>query len=198
LGGGGDAPPRIVADPSALQQLLSSSEDIATTTSEVLLRINRLLDEDNAARVAQTLQNLETLTGAAAAGGDDLRTVLAESAEASRRLAKLLDGADGVMRRLDDGLSRADAALSRELPGLLARLEASLDALQRVSSASAALVADNRAALDDFSQQGLAQVGPALQDLRKLLVEWQRISQRLAESPPDFVRGREALPEYQP
>lgn len=194
----GDTPPRIVADTSALQQLLSSSEDIALTTREVLVRINRLLDEDNATRVARTLENLETLSGAAAAGGDDLRTVLAESAEASRRLATLLDGADGVMRRLDDGLSRADAALSRELPGLLERLQASLDALEKVSANSAALIADNRAALDDFSQQGLAQVGPALQDLRKLLVEWQRLSERLGESPAEFVRGREALPEYQP
>lgn len=192
------SPPRIVADPSALQQLINSSEGIAATTSEVLVRINRLLDDENAARIAQTLANLQALTGAVADGGDDLRTVLAESAEASRRLARLLDGADGVMRRLDDGLSRADAALTRELPGLLERLEGSLDALQRVADASAGVLEDNRAAIDEFSQQGLSQVGPALVELRAVLAEWRRISERLAQSPPDFVRGREPLPEYRP
>ena len=191
-------PAVILAQRSAIAQLLSSSEDIATTTSEVLVRINRLLSDQNMQRVASTLEHIETLSRAAAESESDIRTVLGEAATASRRLAELLDGAESAMRRLDDGLARADTALGRELPQLSAKLNASLDAIERLSGDSAALVADNRAALTQFSQQGLAQVGPTLAELRALLEEWRRISQQLEQSPSGFVLGRGQLPEYQP
>jgi phospholipid/cholesterol/gamma-HCH transport system substrate-binding protein len=194
----GDDPTVIVADPSALQKLLLSSEDIATTASEVLLRVNRLLDEDNVARVSQTLENLDTISTAAAAGQDDIRTVLSEAASASRRLAELLVGAESVMRRLDDGLTRADHSLSREMPKLLARLDESLGSLQRLSENAEGMLAENREAVADFGQQGLSQVGPSLVELRGLIADLRRISARIEASPPDFVLGRQALPEYTP
>lgn len=198
LGGSEEAPGIIQAQPSAIAQLLSSSEDIASTTSQVLVRINRLLSDQNMQRVASTLEHIETLSRAAAESESDIRTVLGEAANASRRLAELLDSAESAMRRLDDGLVRAEGALGRELPELSAKLNASLDAIERLSGDSAALVADNRAALTQFSQQGLAQVGPALSELRALLEEWRRISQQLEQSPSGFVLGRGQLPEYQP
>lgn len=193
-----DAPGVIIAQPSTIAQLLSSSEDIASTASEVLVRINRLLSEQNVQRVASTLEHLETLSRAAAESESDIRTVLSEAANASRRLAELLDGAESAMRRLDAGLTRAENALAGELPQLSAKLNASLDAIERLSGDSAALVADNRAALTRFSQQGLSQVGPTLSELRALLEEWRRLSQQLEHSPSDFILGRGQLPEYQP
>jgi len=193
-----DAPTMIVADPSALQQLMSSSEDIASTTSEVLVRINRLLDQTNVERVSRTLANLEQISGAAAEGRDDIRTVLSEAASASQRLAEVLSGAEGVMRRLDDGLARADVALSREVPRLLEKLDASLVSLQRVSDGAAQVLDENRGAVADFSQQGLGQVGPTLVELRGLVADLRRVSQRIEQSPPDFVLGRQRVPEYSP
>lgn len=193
-----DNPTRIVADPSALQQLMSSSEDIASTTSEVLVRINRLLDQTNVERVSRTLANLEQISGAAAEGRDDIRTVLSEAASASQRLAEVLSGAEGVMRRLDDGLARADVALNREVPRLLEKLDASLVSLQRVSDGAAQVLDENRGAVADFSQQGLGQVGPTLVELRGLVADLRRVSQRIEQSPPDFVLGRQRVPEYSP
>jgi phospholipid/cholesterol/gamma-HCH transport system substrate-binding protein len=198
LTGSEEAPGVMHAQPSALAQLLSSSEDIASTTSQVLVRINRLLSDDNMQRVARTLEHIETLSRAAAESEGDIRTLLGEAATASRRLAELLNGAESAMRRLDDGLARAETALGRELPQLSAKLNASLDAIERLSHDSAALVADNRVALTQFSQQGLAQVGPALLELRALLQEWRHISRQLEQSPAGFVLGRGQLPEYQP
>lgn len=198
LHGDAEQPGVIVAQPSAIAQLLSSSEDIASTTSQVLVRINRLLSEQNVERVASTLEHIETLSRAAAESENDIRTVLGEAATASRRLAELLDGAESAMRRLDDGLARADSALGKELPQLSAKLNASLDAIERLSTDAAALVEDNRAALTGFSQQGLSQVGPSLIELRALLEDWRRISQRLEQNAPGLILGRGALPEYTP
>ncbi len=196
--GSEEDPAVILAQPSAIAQLLSSSEDIASTTSQVLVRINRLLSPKNVDRVSATLEHLETLSRATAESEADIRTVLSEAANASQRLAELLDGAESAMSRLDSSLARADDAFSDELPKLSAKLNASLDAIQRLSVDSAELVEENRAALTGFSQQGLAQVGPTLAELRALLEDWRRISQRLEQNPPGFVLGRDQLPEYQP
>ncbi len=193
-----EAPAVIVADPSALQQLMLSSEDITTTASEVLLRVNRLLNEENVAKLSQTLQHLEAISGAAAEGQDDIRTVLREAASASKQLAELLGGAEKVMQRLDGSLSRADKALSRDMPRLVTRLDASLQSLQRLSEIAEGMLADNRGAISDFSQQGLAQIGPSLIELRGLMADLRRISARIEESPPDFVLGRQTVPEYSP
>lgn len=198
LAGSADSPGVIIAQTSAIAQLLSSSEDIASTTSQVLVRINRLLSKQNVDRVSATLGHLETLSRATAESESDIRTVLSEAAGASQRLAELLDGAESAMSRLDSSLARADAAFSEELPKLSVKLNASLDAIERLSGAAAALVDENRAALTGFSQQGLSQVGPALTELRGLLEDWRRISQRLEQNPPGFVLGRDQLPEYQP
>lgn len=191
-------PAEIVADTSAIQALLSSSEDIATTTSEVLLRINRLLSDGNVERVARTLEHLEQISAAAADGRDDIRTVLREAASASARLAELLDGAEQVMQRIDHGLARADARLSAEFPPAFERLNRALDALAAASGEAERLLLANRGAFDDFSQHGLAQVGPTLIELRGLIAELQTIAERIEQSPPDFLLGRQALPEYRP
>ncbi|MCK7594016.1 MlaD family protein [Pseudomarimonas salicorniae] len=196
--GSEEDPAVIQAQPSAIAQLLSSSEDIASTTSQVLVRINRLLSKQNVDRVSATLEHLETLSRATAESESDIRTVLAEAANASQRLAELLDGAESAMRRLDTSLARADGALSEELPKLSAKLNSSLDSIERLTRDSAELVQDNRAALTGFTQEGLAQVGPTLAELRALLEDWRRISQKLEQNPPGFVLGRDQLPEYQP
>lgn len=191
-------PGEIVAQISSLGQLMASSEDIATTASKVMVRINRLLNDDNVARVSATLNHLEQISAAAAEGRDDIRTVLSEAAAASTRLAELLDGAESVMRRIDSGVAKADAALSRDMPVLIERLDASLASLQRVGEQTDQLLRDNRGALNDFSQQGLAQIGPLLLELRQLVADLDRVSRRLERHPPDFLLGRPGLPEYTP
>lgn len=193
-----ESPSEIIAEPSALQKLLLSSEDIATTASEVLLRVNRLLNEQNVASVSDTLENLRLISAAAAEGDDDIRTVLKEAATASQRLAELLSGAEKVMNRIDSSLARADQSLSREMPLLLARLDESLQSLQRLSAGAESVLAENRGALSNFSQQGLSEVGPSLVELRGLIADLRRLSARIEDSPPDFILGRQTLPEYTP
>src|SRR5512142_1449768 len=43
----GEAAPRIIADESALQSLLASGQDIAISANDVLLRVGKLLSEEN-------------------------------------------------------------------------------------------------------------------------------------------------------
>jgi len=198
LPGPDGAPPAIIAEDSAVQKLLASSEDIATTTSQVLVRINQLLSEENTRRVARSLENLERVSSAIAAGDGDIRNLLARTAAAAERLAQVLDRAETMIERLDDGIRRADAGISEQLPPLVEQLRASLGSLQRLSADGERLLAENRGAINDFSQQGLGQVGPLLVELRRLIVDLDRLTERLDSDAPGVLLGRDGLPEYQP
>lgn len=188
--------PEIVAHESAISALLSSSEDIASATSQVMVRINNLLNDENMRRVGDTLDHLEKISAAAADGDDDIRTVLSKAAAASERLANLLDGAELVMQRIDQGLVRADSALSKEMPQIFDRLQKALDSIERVGSQLDQVIADNRASIDSFSRDGLSQVGPTLQEVKRLARDLDRLSRRLENRPIDVVLGRSALKEY--
>lgn len=56
----------IYAEESAFNKLFSSAEDITATAAEMLLRLNRMLSEENVARITATLDHLETITGTVA------------------------------------------------------------------------------------------------------------------------------------
>ncbi|MBD8525442.1 MlaD family protein [Pseudomarimonas arenosa] len=192
----GNGIPEIVAQQSAISALLSSSEDIASATSQVMVRINNLLSDENMRRVGATLDHLETISAAAAEGDDDIRTVLAKAAAASERLANLLDGAESVMQRIDQGIVRADQALSSEMPAIFERLQSALTSIERVGQQLDQLVTDNRASIDSFSRDGLSQVGPTLQEVKRLARDLDRLSRRLEQRPLDVVMGRSSLKEY--
>ena len=188
--------PEIVAKESAISALLASSEDIASATSQVMVRVNNLLSDENMRRVSATLSHLETISAAAAEGDDDIRTVLSKAAAASERLANLLDGAESVMQRIDHGLVRADQALSDEMPQIFERLQTALASIEKVGLQLDQVVSDNRASIDSFSRDGLSQVGPTLQEVKRLARDLDRLSRRLEQRPVDALLGRSTLKEY--
>lgn len=198
LRGTESAPASIVASPSAIARLLSSSEDLASTGSELLVRLKRLLSDENVLHVSQTLEHLATVSATLARSEQDLGRMLAQLAKASQRLSGLLDAAEGSLRRMDEGLGRAERQLSRDWPRLVAQIEDSLAAVQEAGNQAAGLLGENRAALSDFSQQGLGQLAPALAELRATLETWRRLGARLEEDPSGLVLRRGQLPEYEP
>lgn len=191
-------PPRIVADESALQKLLSSSEDIATTTSEVLLRINRLLSPETLDRIARTVDNLERISAAVASEDRQIASLLRDAADAAAQLKRTTALAERSMARLDAGLVRLDESLLARLPQIGASLERSMASLERFSANADGLLRDNRAALDGLAQSGLGEVGPALMDLRALLNELSQLSAQLRDDAAGTVLGRNQPKEFTP
>lgn len=190
--------PLIHAETSALQKLLASSEDIATTASKVMLRLNDLFDEENTRRIAATLENLEAATGTLAESKEEIRTLLAEAADAARNLNQTLANADRAINRIDGAVVRLDQDVLRELPETMQHVKQTLANLEAVAKNADMLLADNRESLTTFSQQGLPQVGPALDELRRLLRDLRRVTGRLEENPARFLLGGEPAPEFDP
>jgi phospholipid/cholesterol/gamma-HCH transport system substrate-binding protein len=186
--------PRIRAEVSAFAKLLASSEDITTTASDVLVRLNRMLDDDTVANVSRTMANLEQVTGTLAAEKGEIAQLLRDARSSAERLDRVLATAEGTM----GGLDRSVAAIDKDLPRLLEKLDRTLTAFESLTQNADALVVENRDAVQQFSQTGLTQVGPTLAELRSLLRQLNRAAAKIEDSPSRAILGGPTPEEFKP
>ena len=176
--------PLIQTEPSALQ-------NIADTANRLVARLDQVLSEENVERVANTLENIESLTGSIADQREDLRALIINARESSEQLEMTLTRANGVVEDVD-------RELVQKLPGLVAKLDHTLSELDSAASGANGIVNENRAAINSFANDGLAQLGPTLGELRTLVRDLRRISDRLDHNPADYLLGRDAPKEFEP
>lgn len=176
--------PVIRAEASALQ-------NIADTANRLVARMDQVLSEDNVKRVANTLANIESMTGAIAEQREDLRALIINARQSSEQLAATLQTTN---RALDD----VDRELVRKLPGLIGKLDSTLGKLDSAATGANGILTENRAAISSFANDGLAQLGPTLAELRTLVRDLRRISDRLDGNPARYLLGRDAPKEFEP
>lgn len=176
----GDQLPIIPTEPSALQ-------NIAATADRIVARVDELLSEDNVASVTQTLENLEAVSGALASERKDLAALIRSARASSEQL-------EATLASTQDVIEGIDRELISELPALVDKLDSALTQLESASSNANALIAENRAPLN----QGLQQVGPTLSELRRLIHDLRQVTSRFDGNPAGYVLGREQPKEFEP
>lgn len=190
--------PRIVADTSALEALVSASEGIAAKTHTAIERILEFLSEDNARNIGQSLENLESFTGTLADQRESMERLIAQLEQGSASLVELMQSANQLTGRLTQSVDRFDGTVSEMLPELSGDLQAAAQAMSSSLMRADRIMAENEAALAAFGTEGLSQLGPTLQELRILVRDLSRVSARFERNPANFLLGREPLKEYQP
>ena len=183
-GGRGKDVPVIQSEPSALK-------NIAATANEIVDRVNRLLSEENVARVTATLDQINQVTGTLAAEREEIAALVRNARAASEKLDATLASADRTINHLDEGVVQ-------ELPALVAKLDATLVQLEAASRSANDILGDNREAIADFSRDGLGQVGPTMRQLRSLIREIDDLADRLENNPAGYLLGREQPEEFEP
>ena len=193
-GGSPDAPrlvdtttrevPIIPTAPSALQ-------NIADTANRLVERLDGLLSEENITSIENTLANLENATAAFGEGREDIAALLRSARQASEQLERTLANANSTIEGFD-------RAFVQELPPLMDRLDSTLARLDSAADGADAILNENRAAINSFANEGLSQLGPTLGELRGLVRDLRRISDRLDRSPVRYLLGRDAPPEFEP
>ena len=176
--------PVIITEASALQ-------NIADTANRLVARMDEVLSEENVKRIADTLANVEAMTGTIAAQREDLRALIVNARRSSEQLSATLKTTN---RAVDD----IDRELVDKLPGLVAKLDSTLTRLDSAAGGANAVINENRAAIHSFANDGLAQLGPTLSELRGLVRDLRRISDRLEGSPARYLLGRDAPKEFEP
>ena len=156
-----------------------------------MARVDEILSEENVAHVSATLENLEAVSGALAMQRRDLSELVVSARRSSEELEATLRATRGVVEGVD-------RELVSELPALVDKLDRALGQLEDASTNANALIAENRAPIAEFTQGGLQQVGPTLVELRTLIRDLRRVTNRFDGNPAGYVLGREQPKEFEP
>ncbi len=193
-GGSPDAPRLAARDDDAIPVILteaSALQNIADTANRLVARLDEVLSDENVARIASTLEHVESLTGAVADQREDLAALVANSREASEKLVEAIETSNRAM----GGIERE---FVDKLPALVERLDATLARIDSAANSADAILGENRSAINSFANDGLAQLGPTLAELRSLVRDLRRIGDRFDANPARYLLGREAPKEFEP
>ena len=194
-GGSPNAQPLTVADRHeipVIQTEASALQNIADTANRLVARMDEVLSEENVKRIANTLSNIEALTGSIADQREDLRSLIVNARQSSEQLA-------ATLKTTDRAVNDIDRELVDKLPSLMAKLDTTLTSLDSAAGGANQILGENRAAIRSFTSDGLAQLGPTLAELRALVRDLRRISDRLdGGSPARYILGRDAPKEFEP
>ncbi|VFT21257.1 ABC transporter substrate-binding protein [Pseudomonas aeruginosa] len=91
----------------------------------------------------------------------------------------------------------ANGLLNEQGKGMLENANKTMASLERTSATLDQLISENRHSLDG-GIQGLAELGPAVSELRDTLAALRGISRRLEENPANYLLGREKTKEFTP
>jgi len=191
LTGGDPRTPRLLPrdndDIPVMQTEPSALQNIADTANRLVERLDKVLSEENVAHINRTLANLDNMTAAIGGQKEDIRSLVLNLRQASEQLNTTLATTNQAVGNID-----------KELPAVLAKLDSTLTKLDSAAGNANQILGENRAAINSFANDGLSQLGPTLSDLRSLVRDLRRISDRLDQSPARFILGRDAPKEFEP
>ena len=195
LSGGTPGAPMLTAvdqrDPPVIQTTPSALQNITDTANRIVERLDQVLSDKNVASITATLENLESMSNSLASREDGLESLIVSARDAAQNLDKTLTTTNGAIERLDKNLVQ-------ELPGILDKLETTLGKLDSAAGNADAILGENRAAINSFANDGLGQLGPTLTELRGLVRDLRRVSDRLEGNPARYLLGRDAPKEFDP
>src|SRR5690606_2117082 len=195
LTGGSPSSPALLpgadGQPPVIETSASALQNIADTANRLVERLDQVLSEENVARITATLDNIESMTGAIAEQREDMREILVNARTASEQLTVTMSSAN---RTLDT----VDRELVQQLPRLVEKIDSTLTRLDSAARGADTILNENRAAINSFANDGLSQLGPTLGELRSLIRDLRRISDRLDANPARYLLGRDAPKEFEP
>ena len=193
-GGSPGSPALADVDPReipVIQTEASALQNIADTANRLVARLDQVLSEENVKRVSATLANIESMTGAVAEQREDLRALIVNARQASEQL-------QGTLATTNRAVEDIDRELVAKLPGLVSRLDGTLASLDSAAGNADAILGENRAAINSFANDGLAQLGPSLGELRLLVRDLRSISDQFDAGPARYLLGGDAPKEFEP
>lgn len=182
--------PRIQASESALSKLMSSGEDIVTSVNQALMRVGQLLSEENVAHVSSTLAHFDSIANTIADQREELATALKQLADASGELKSTLGTIDRMAKTTDQ-------LIDGDLRRVIQSTDKAIDAIDQVAGSAGQMLDRNQAAINNFSEGGLRQVGPTLIELRETLDSLKQLSDKLGNS-NSLLLGNRQPREFKP
>jgi phospholipid/cholesterol/gamma-HCH transport system substrate-binding protein len=160
--------PVIVADRSAVQQLITSAPQVLTAANDLLVRVDRLLGE-NEGQISATVRDVETVSGTISANHQEIDEIIKNLAVASEQIAEV----------------------TVKLNGTLNEVERATGAYGDLAVEARELVADVRPAMQQLSDSSVPEVDRLLRDTRRMVTSVNRLVTELERNPTEFLLGDE-------
>jgi phospholipid/cholesterol/gamma-HCH transport system substrate-binding protein len=185
--------PTLIAEESALQKLLASSEGMVASVNDLLLRLSELLSHEQLNKIAATINHIEKISRSVADRSDDIGHALSQIAQASSSMKNTLTQTESLMKKLEHLTDTSQVMLNTDAKQLLIQARTSLESAKKLTDSAQQVVSNNQNAITQFSQQA----GPTLHDLRSTLQSLQRLTDELEKNPSALLLGSEKPKEYE-
>lgn len=187
LEGSRSDPPLITAEPSVFTSLLDNGEALLSKAERLLTNANTLFSEENSENLTRILRNARVATDGLMDRRGELEQLLERMNDASVRAAE-------ASARVSAFANNADRLLQSEGKNTLASLNSAIASIQTTATRIEQLTASNEGALDE-GLQGLAELSPALRELRSTLRNLNHFTRRLEDDPSSTIWNRENIQE---
>ena len=159
--------PVIWSRESNLGQIVDAVPNLVFKMTELLDRLQDLVNDKNRQAFADTLDNLSQLTAVAAAHREDVARLLQDSASDARDLNQVIANLNDLTKKLNQITDQTNTALRN----------------------MNAAVQENRAPLKNFTQTGLQQFQQLAVDMRSLVAQLSRTVNSLDRDPSRLIYG---------
>jgi phospholipid/cholesterol/gamma-HCH transport system substrate-binding protein len=176
----GEPYPVIPSKASNIENLLGGVPALVANANTAIDKLNIILSDDNTVAIHNILKNTEVMTQAFATSGPKVESFFNNADQAARNLNKFSTQLDAMGNDLHE-ISKQAA----ELVSSATRVTTELEGIEQ----------DNRAALADFTHNGLGEITRFATEARSLVRSLDRIADRLDSDPQSIIYGPGATKE---
>lgn len=180
----------IYATPSPLSQLFSSGEGVASSLSENLIDVQKLLSDENIENVGKILSNIEIISSAVADESDSIQSVISEADQ-------LLSNANEAIELFKEFSLSVNSLVNEQGTEALNSMAVALESVESAAATIRLLVDSSKGSIAT-SLEGLEEVGPALYEFKRSMGTFNNVLRKFSESPGRYILEGEQLEEYKP
>jgi len=176
----GEEYPVIPTKNSNIQDLLGGVPAMVANANNVLDKLNLVLDDENRQSIKNILKNTDAFTGTLAKSGPKIESFVDNADEAARNLNRFSKDVQEAGAGLGPLVKQAG-----EMVASASRVTAELEGIEN----------DNRAALADFTHNGLGEITRLATEARALVRALDRVADHLDSDPQSIIYGPNATKE---
>ena len=177
--------PFIQSESSGLQSLFDKAPEVLTRLIDIEDQLKKILNEQNQAALAETIENVRRLTGTLASHDKDIDDILANASSLTHNFDELGKTATTTVQNLD---GKVDATLNR-VNTALGHVDVLVGHTDKLVGNVDSTVQENRPGLRDFSSRGLSGVEQLITNTNDLVLKLGRIADELERDPARFLFG---------
>ncbi|HWT63455.1 MAG TPA: MlaD family protein [Ochrobactrum sp.] len=195
-----DTVARIDADPSAVNNLLATAQDIFARANSVLGELEGFA-KDARGPLIDTIHNTKTFTDALAKNADVVDQLGSNAANINKIVAdaqEMMSRLNAASSRVESVIAKADQLLSSDdKDGVVAQAKATLESIRQLSSNLDKRITPIASNLERFSGQGLSDVQALIGDSRRAVQRVERAVTDLERNPQRLLFGGPgSVPQY--